>query len=500
MDEQTLSDIQGFLLFAYRRLPKSYYLVLHLGDDPGAARRWLDRIRREVPGSAKHERGATKRVHVAFTASGLERLGVPGGDVAAAFPREFVLGMNDPDRSKVIGDQNEDAPDNWEFGGPETTSVDALLLLFGTVDSIGQLREAQQALLRDHGIQVIACHETYRPDDAREHFGFHDGISQPYIKGSARPPRSGEHPLEPGEFILGQMNEYRHPAACPVVPARHEVPPLLESGDGHVRLGLNGSYLVYRKMEQDVEAFWRYAFNNARLTGTDTVERAAVRLASGLVGRWPGGAPLVLSPDRDRAELSDENRFLYRDLDPLGHRCPLGAHVRRGHPRDMLGSSAAHSLTASSRHRIIRRGRLYGSRSRSAQRRTPDGELLGFRPPDGADQGDQPDEKRGLIFIALNADIRRQFEFVQQTWINARQFAGLYDERDALVGADVKSYRDFMSGQDIPCARNFTLQGEPIRSRFFDLPRFTRIRGGAYFFLPGRSALGYLAGAGSEQT
>jgi deferrochelatase/peroxidase EfeB len=248
-------------------------------------------------------------------------------------------------------------------------------------------------------------------------------------------------------------------------------------------------------MQQNVEAFWHYAFSAARPAGTDTVERAAVRLASQLIGRWPGGAPLVLSPDGERPELSDANRFSYRDLDPLGHRCPLGAHIRRGNPRDMLGSSAADSLQASSRHRIIRRGRLYGPRMSEVQLRSLDDKLLGFRP--GVEEEKQ---ERGLIFIAFNANIRRQFEFVQQTWINARQFGRLYDERDALVGADVRSYHDLMSGRDIPCARNFTLQGEPVRTRLFELPRFTRIRGGAYFFLPGRSALRYLAGAGSAQT
>ncbi len=494
MDEQTLSDIQGILLYAYRRLARSVHLVLHLGDDPLLARAWLDEVRRDVPGSAVHEKGAMTRVQVAFTPTGLTRLGVPVDDVAEAFPREFLQGMNHEDRSRVLGDQNDDAPSTWEFGAPGDTQVDALLMLYGTDESLAALRQRHEERLAAHGIRVVACDETHRPDDAREHFGFHDGISQPYIKGSPRPPRAGEHPLEPGEFILGHTNEYQRQAACPTVPARLEVPPLLATGDGKVRVGLNGSYLVYRKMEQDVEAFWRYAFDTARPVGTDTVERAAVRIASQMVGRWPGGAPLVLSPDRDRAELADANRFTYREVDPLGRRCPLGAHVRRGHPRDMLGDSAADSLTASSRHRVLRRGRLYGSRLDAVQVRSLDGRLLGFRPPGE----DLPDDKRGLIFIALNADIRRQFEFVQQTWVNARQFGGLYDERDPLVGADVRSYRDPMTGQSVPCARNFTLQREPVRKRLFDLPRFTRIRGGAYFFLPGRSALQYLAGAGSH--
>ena len=44
------------------------------------------------------------------------------------------------------------------------------------------------------------------------------------------------------------------------------------------------------------------------------------------------------------------------------------------------------------------------------------------------------DEPRGLHFIVLCANIVRQFEFVQHTWVNNPKFDGLYDDVDPLVG------------------------------------------------------------------
>jgi deferrochelatase/peroxidase EfeB len=89
--------------------------------------------------------------------------------------------------------------------------------------------------------------------------------------------------------------------------------------------------------------------------------------------------------------------------------------------------------------------------------------------------------KRGLVFICLNADIERQFEFVQQTWLNNPVFSGLSEEVDPLVG-------NLPKGDCI-----FTVQAQPLRSRVHDLTRFVTVKGGAYFFLPSMRALRYLA-------
>jgi deferrochelatase/peroxidase EfeB len=168
-----------------------------------------------------------------------------------------------------------------------------------------------------------------------------------------------------------------------------------------------------------------------------------------------------VSPDADDPALSKADDFGYRDSDAQGFKCPIGSHVRRSNPRDTLGPDAATALATANRHRILRRGRSYGVRPKD--RRIDDG------------------VPRGLHFLCLNSDIERQFEFVQQTWVNNPVFGGLDGEVDPLVGNLVK-------GDEI-----FTVQADPLRRRVHNLERFVTLKGGAYFFLPSIRALRYLA-------
>jgi deferrochelatase/peroxidase EfeB len=187
-----------------------------------------------------------------------------------------------------------------------------------------------------------------------------------------------------------------------------------------------------------------------------------------MVGRWPGGAPLTLSPDRDDPALAEANDFGYFHEDPVGTGCPVGAHVRRTNPRDSLdpGPGTDKSLAINRRHRLLRRGREYG------QALSPEAALT---------ESLAADEQRGLHFICLNGNIARQFEFVQNTWLNNPKFAGLYDDSDPLVG------------QSEPYGGTFTMPSATVRRRVTGMPRFIKVRGGAYFFLPGLTALRRLA-------
>jgi len=196
---------------------------------------------------------------------------------------------------------------------------------------------------------------------------------------------------------------------------------------------------------------------------SDPEER--VRLAARIVGRWPDGEPLVLAPDGPTDAQRPSDEFRYHDLDPDGLRCPLGAHIRRAHPRDMLDPDpgSERSIAIDKRHRLLRRGRGYGVPISAAS---------------ALDGGGGDDGERGLHFICMCANIARQFEFVQHTWLNSPKFHGLYDDADPLVG---------------PAGRSLTLQATPVSRRVKDLPSFVGVRGGAYFFLPGVRALRYLA-------
>jgi Dyp-type peroxidase family len=236
------------------------------------------------------------------------------------------------------------------------------------------------------------------------------------------------------------------------------------------RSGRNGTYLVFRQLSQDVRGFWRFLDQVAkRPDGTSDSDRR-LRLAAKIVGRWPGGAPLVLAPDGDDPALAEANDFAYFHDDRGGTRCPIGAHIRRANPRDSLDPSpgTADSYAINRRHRILRRGREYGVQL------TPEEALS------GGDASPATDE-RGLQFICLNGNIARQFEFVNDTWLNDPKFAGLYDDADPLVGPSQ------------PYGGTFTVQSSTVRERVTDVPRFVSVRGGAYFFLPGIAATRYLA-------
>ena len=175
------------------------------------------------------------------------------------------------------------------------------------------------------------------------------------------------------------------------------------------------------------------------------------------MGRWQSGCPLVKSSDKDDEEIAGNsevnNDFVYAN-DVNGEKCPLGSHIRRNNPRDSL------SLGPNNRHRIMRRGITYG-------------------PPLPSDvESDQHD--RGVIFMAINASISRQFEFLQQQWVNKGEFLGLdKQEKDPIIGSNNEKGK-------------FTIPGAPVPFTY-QLQDFVTTRGGDYFFLPGIKALKSLA-------
>jgi hypothetical protein len=63
----------------------------------------------------------------------------------------------------------------------------------------------------------------------------------------------------------------------------------------------DNSYLVCRRLRQDVAAFWEFATAAAAALGMP-----AVAFASLLVGRWPSGAPIMRTPAADDAALAGD--------------------------------------------------------------------------------------------------------------------------------------------------------------------------------------------------
>jgi deferrochelatase/peroxidase EfeB len=221
--------------------------------------------------------------------------------------------------------------------------------------------------------------------------------------------------------------------------------------------------MVFRQMEQDVDAFWKFMEEQSKTADGKVDEEAKIKLASKCVGRWPSGASLVEHPDKDPGGAPSNNDFGYRD-DPEGLNCPFGSHVRHNNPRDAFRDyDKDQSLKVTKRHRIIRRGSSY-------------------KYPVGSPEA--PQGETGLHFVCFNTNIEMQFEFIQHAWANNRQLRHLTDDIDVLIGVPPE-------GNPTPSV--FTVQAEPVNEFVNGIPQFVTIKGGAYFFFPGISALRYLA-------
>jgi len=472
MVELEREDIQGIVVSSYKHLPCTTYLLLRI-NNAAAARAWIaNRIPEVTSSEAKH---AALSINLAFTYSGLKTLELKP-DTLARFSFPFQEGMDAGYRSRLLGDTNENEPKGWDWG-TSANRVDILLMVFGKDSAVVDAEVLRQQAAGDQGgLMKVKALPAGREKGTHEHFGFADGIGQPVMQGTGNKERQLQRThhateLPVGEFLLGHPNVYGVIAPGPAVKPEDDPHQLLavipadatglNAEAGMHDLGRNGSYLVFRQLAQRVAAFWNFLDLASRWTNGASDPKERERLGAKLVGRWTSGAPLVLSPDHDNPELHSENNFTYYQKDPDGLACPFGSHVRRANPRDSLGPDPQTALNSANRHRILRRGRSYGARIKNV--------LV----DDGTD--------RGLHFICLNSDIERQFEFVQQTWLNNPVFSGLYDEVDPLVG-------DVAKGD-----RLFTVQAEPLRRRAQNLSRFVVVKGGAYFFLPSFRALNYLA-------
>lgn len=461
--------------------------------------------------------------NIAFSASGLRKLGldrelaVDPGDPAApcpeqSFPAPFALGMTHPSRRQLL---NDPAALEWD-----DNAVDAVLLLYARGEDAAARFDAEAQRATDAGLAVVRQIDTAlipfefsayqnkwfgrtpaadapappESDLTMEPFGFVDGISQPSVRGF--PARGGPdpvHAVEPGEFILGYRDNRGYFPPSPQVTRKMDalgmhpgrllpsVPdalptrfPLFEGGPGHLAeardFGRNGSYLVIRQLAQNVAGFERQLDRLSAMVENDPLNpqrgnpvRTREWVAAKLVGRWRDGSALVEHPFapalKAQAPRSASNRFLYRDEDPQGMRCPFGAHVRRSFPRDSMSPNDPFELSVTNRHRLLRRGRPY----------------LG---EDG--------KPAGTLFLCFNADLERQFEFVQQTWVGSPVFHGLEREVDPFAA--------HAGPGGLQEKTQLSLPGPSAPLVLPSLERTVRLLGGGYFFMPGRHAFWFLAG------
>ena len=477
MQALQLDDIQGVILKGYGKLPYASFLLLSIRK-PSATRQWLKQL--DINSAASATASLQSCSNIAFTLAGLAKLGLAETKLES-FAGEFYQGMcGSEHRQRILGDSGDSNPHNWRWGGPNNPAIDILLLCYGASEEAhSRLVEQHQASLAGAGLERIARLDASPVPQGKEHFGFRDGLSQPAVAGFHNN-EPAHNTIAAGEFILGYRNAYGQYTDRPLIEPAADLDDRLPQAPDHPDrhdLGQNGSYLVFRQLSQDVIGFWRSIDEHTKTAAGVSDPAARIRLAAKMVGRWPNGAPLVKAADTDQPEFANDNDFLYvSDDDKAGFKCPIGAHIRRTHPRDALdpepGSERA--IEVGKRHRILRRGRSYGPPVASSM----DAE-------DILRTGDAENAERGLHFLCFNSHIGRQFEFIQHTWVNNPKFDGLYEDDDPLIGARAEPGNN-------PTG-TFTLPQQPVRKRVTGLPRFVQVRGGSYFFMPGIRALRYLA-------
>lgn len=389
-----------------------------------------------------------------LTARGYEYLGFDTSGFASESFRKGMKDQHDGVFSKLLDLKNEDPPvQSWEPAFRQ--EIHALVTLADNNPSVIDANVARIEASTSDGVNVVGLelgNTLRRRHEPVEHFGYFDGISQPIF---TKPDLDKERKLNPN------VEEWNPGARLGLVLVDD---PLTTVGYAF------GSYLVYRKLAQDVDLFNRRVEQLANELGIDKKLAGAY-----VVGRFKDGTPVTLSqvpthPENvskgDTVDFSKTNDFDFSG-DETGSRCPFHAHTRKANPR---GTTPLTSLEGEKSRRIARRGIPYG-------------------PPINKDVADNipadpnPATQRGLLFQCFQANIEDQFEFIQRTWIDNRHFpTGVLT--NGLLQRDTGD--DPLIGQDADEAQRWPKKWDsPLRGKkAFNFEAAVTLRGGEYFFAP----------------
>lgn len=470
-----LADIQGDLLeglpknaenfiffkivsaFSFKNLLNGH-VIGRLTDAEKTHQRELD-IRRSKErgyGSA----GSFPGLNLGFTKEGLTQLIGPGREKLEA---SFEIGADHPN---TIAALNDPPKSRW-LAKFTSNRLDGVFLVTGPSSSLVTSQSSELLRLLGSSIQVVYSElgkTRTGMQRGREHFGFLDGVSQPGIRGLTpvsdpyrRPDEGlpGQDLLWPGEFVFG------YPGQDPAHPTKEGPAPAMAAP--WIR---NGSYMVFRRLEQKVPEFRNFIRKQAALLGMDPE-----LLAARMVGRWKSGAPLESAPLHDNVVLgTDEkhnNDFAFGG-DAQQRRCPYAAHIRKVYPRDDAPGGEAEAQ----RHRILRRGIPFGPEVAAGETVTR--------------------HNRGLMFVCYQTSIERQFEHIQSRYANNPEFVGgkhrpgggaVAPGYDPIIG---QAPGDGAREMDEPFA-NFPAGNRRTTLR---IPQqFVQLTAAAYFFMPSISAL-----------
>ena len=464
-ERELLTDLQGNILKGHGR-DFTHNLFLHFDvAKREIAQKFVSDFAAEIPSALAQLKAAEafKRSNTDagtflsffLTARGYGALG--RADLKPALNAEpFEAGLKT--RSAAFFD-----PDVVTWNEHFQEDIHAMLLIADDHEVVRNTKRAavlSLILATDGAVSIVGEEEgrAMRNPDGHgiEHFGYVDGRSQPFALVEDLTEENSKH---------GGTDRWS---------PKIELSQLLVHSPGGDTSNSYGSYFVFRKLEQNVRGFKKMEKQLAKFLklGAGVDDPAKVdgleELAGAMViGRFENGQPVALQDEAGSLKGKDvPNNFNYLKDDPKATKCPFAGHIRKSNPRGE--SELKFGLPPGSEilHLMARRGITYGQRVVSPN--TPD---LAFE--------DMPTGDVGLLFMAYQSDLRNQFEFTQQAWVNEPNFVQDGVGIDPVIGQAATS-----AGQQ--WISKWGVSMNPAR---FDFSGFVTMLGGEYFFAPSLSTL-----------
>jgi Dyp-type peroxidase family len=461
-----LKDLQGNILDGHGRR-STRHLFIRFGADAAAARTFVRKLAPLIKSAhvqlteaeAFRATGVSGKpfIGLLISAEGYKALGVTAKAPQPGDGGAFSQGMlaragqlSDPPanrleapyRSKlhamILIGADPDSPTSFDSAAAEQVETQ-ILNLMGSAGHIVH-REFGRAIFRNNGTGLDGKAKL----EGIEHFGYVDGRSQPLL-------------LE--ELIERERDETDGISVwSPVFPLSQVLVPDPGAPPATGATAF-GSYFVFRKLEQDVDAFKKAEAKLGTLGNPKLGELAGAMM----VGRFEDGTPVVLQKE-EGADAPVPNNFDYAgDVDGL--RCPIHAHIRKTNPRgDVPRQFPGAPADADRKPIMARRGMTFGKRNRVL------------------DPSDTPTKGVGLMFMSFQSNLADQFEFTQQSWADNVNFLRPGTGRDPIIGQ-----RGTNPSVKLQVRHKWGAPGATVTAETFE--GFVTHKGGDYFFAPAISTI-----------
>jgi Dyp-type peroxidase family len=377
----------------------------------------------------------TPYVGLGITFAGYGKLGIAQAKIPGQAAAPFNASMRSAESVGILGDP---PVASWEE--PYRHTIHAVVLIGDVSKAAVTAKRAEIDALFTPKVKLLGQETGLSQKNARgegiEHFGYIDGRSQPLflVEDVAAEPKATWDPA----FGLGRVLVADSAAPNPV---QHF-----------------GSFLVLRKLEQNVRAFHQAEKDLANTLGMTGEDRK--RAGATIVGRFRDGTALT-AHSKALGDNPIPNDFNY-DRDDRGARCPFHGHIRKANPR---GSGGGEPQPGERLHLMVRRGQTFGVRTDD-----PNAELAPSARPTGG---------VGLLFMAFNAEIANQFEFTQNAWVNN---AGFPFKRPATAK---EPGLDQVIGQGTRPKAECPVKWDGTTNKLVAAaPQTVTMKGGEYFFMP----------------